>query len=126
MLWIIKQAIKILGNIYWKIFGGVIMWGLWVAIGIVFALTIVGFPIAIKFFKISYVAWKPFGKYVVVIGQNYFLSFLWFISFGLIMSGFCIFNIIISFFSIVGIPLIKQWFKITKISLFPMCVLINF
>ncbi len=53
---------KVLGSIVWLLFVGIIVSLVWLIVGIVFSLTIVGIPFAIQCFKISrYVLW-PFGN----------------------------------------------------------------
>ena len=121
MAYVVRKTLSIIGNFYWKIFGGVVLWALWFAVAVIFALTIIGFPFALLFFRISWVAFKPFGKSVVMVEKHLIWSVIWFFSVGLVLGMYCVFNMLISMATIVGLPLTKQWFKMAKLSFFPFC-----
>lgn len=56
---------RILLNILWIIFGGLISSALWVAAGILWCITIIGIPIGLQCFKLSSISLNPFGKEIV-------------------------------------------------------------
>lgn len=110
-----------LGNLLWFIFGGFFMGLSWLIVGCLWCITIVGIPIGIQCFKLSELAFFPFGKEVVYGGGagSFIVNLLWIIFGGLslaleaaIIGGiFCI--------TIVGIPFGLQCFKIAKLALMP-------
>lgn len=60
---------RILGNILWFLFGGLIC-GLWMAagyavLGILFCITIIGIPFGKQYFKFAKLALMPFGAKIV-------------------------------------------------------------
>ena len=54
------------GNLLWFVFGGgAIAWLLWVILGVLLAVTIVGLPFAVAAFRIAGFAAFPFGKELI-------------------------------------------------------------
>jgi uncharacterized membrane protein YccF (DUF307 family) len=112
---------RLLGNLIWIIFGGLLSAIGWWLMGLLWCLTVVGIPVGIQCFKLSSISLNPFGKEVVNDGGtvSFLLNILW-----LILSGWelalgnaiigCLFCI-----TIVGIPFGKQFFKIAKVALMP-------
>ena len=57
---------KLLGNILWFLFGGGLPLALaWLGVGVVMALTVVGFPFAVAAWRIAGFAAFPFGRDLV-------------------------------------------------------------
>ena len=56
---------RILGNIIWIIFGGLIMAIGHALIGVVFCVTIIGIPFGMQHFKFAKLALMPFGAEIV-------------------------------------------------------------
>lgn len=56
-------------NVLWLIFGGFPAFVLYFALGVLFAVTVVGLPIAAQLFKIASFNLAPFGAEVVVAGE---------------------------------------------------------
>lgn len=110
-----------LGNFWWKLFGGIFLAILWGAIGIAFLVTVIGAPLAVPCFKIAWLAFKPFGKDVALVVQRPVLSAIWVVTGGLLMGFVCMFGAVTLALTIVGIPLIKQWWKLSIVSIFPFC-----
>ncbi len=113
---------RLIGNIIWFIFGGVIGFILWSLAGILVCITIVGIPFGVQCFKIaSFVLW-PFGKKVIIgnFGVGGLLgNILWLLIFGWEFAlGHLIAAIIFSI-TIIGIPFGKQHYKFAKLSLIP-------
>lgn len=121
MRWFAKKAFRIAGNVYWKIFGGIFVAGIWLAVGLALMFSVVGFPLSLECFRIGWLAYKPFGKSVVLIVKRPIASFLWLISFGWIIGSVCIVNAIVSCATLVGFPLALQWLKICRLAFFPFC-----
>ncbi|MCR5409549.1 MAG: hypothetical protein K6E90_01065 [Lachnospiraceae bacterium] len=55
---------RILGNIIWILFGGLISALGWLITGCLFCITIIGIPFGKQFFKIAKLALMPFGATV--------------------------------------------------------------
>lgn len=121
MVWAIKKILKIAGNFYWKIFGGIFIAGIWFFVGFVLLFTVIGFPYSLQCFRISWLVYKPFGKDVVLITNHPFASVIWFFGIGWILGSICIFNAVLSCATIAGFPLVKQWLKVCRLAFFPFC-----
>lgn len=113
---------RLIGNILWIIFGGLLSALAWIAAGIAWCVTIAGIPIGLQCFKLASISFNPFGKEVIY-EENGAVSFivnvLW-----LLLSGWvlALCNYIlggIMCVTIIGIPFGKQFFKIAKLSLRP-------
>lgn len=111
---------KKIGNIIWKIFGGAAYSAAWIIFGVVLTLTIIGFPLAIKCFKIGRLIWKPFGKHIVLGVVRYPISnLLWAMTLGLVLGIVTLLPVFLTAITIVGLPLTKQWIKVAKVTFFP-------
>ncbi len=121
-----KYVVSYIGNFFWKIIGGVwlaIFWGL---IGTVFALTIVGFPLAVKVYKIAWVSWKPSSRRVAInIERHLVLNLLWTLVVGWLILPFFLISMIVLIVSVFGLPLLYQWVKVLKVCLFPFGAIIK-
>lgn len=115
---------KLIGNIIWIIFGGLLVSFLYILAGFLFCITIIGIPFGWQLMKIGAYALMPFGKDMTfapgepgclsLIGNVIWVLCGWWeialvhLVFGLL---FCI--------TIVGIPLGVQHFKLAKNTLIP-------
>ena len=112
---------RLLGNICWFLFGGVVSGLAWILSGVLWCITIIGIPYGIQCFKFATLSFWPFGRTVVYGGGavsflvNVLWLFLngWWMALGNFLIG-CIWCV-----TIVGIPFGKQFFKIAKLSLSP-------
>ena len=112
---------RIILNILWIVFGGLISALGWLLTGCLWCITVVGIPVGVQCFKLSSISLNPFGKEVVYEGGagSFLLNILWLIFSGweLALTNFllgCILCI-----TIIGIPWGKQYFKIAKVALAP-------
>ena len=113
---------RLIGNILWIIFGGLLSALGWIAAGAMWCVTIVGIPIGLQCFKLASISFNPFGKEVIYEDSgavSFIVNVLW-----LLLSGWvlALCNYIlggIMCVTIVGIPFGKQFFKIAKLSLRP-------
>lgn len=115
---------RLIGNVIWFVFGGVIVAFQYFFSSIAMMLTIVGIPFGIQTMKIGVLALWPFGRTVkptVDRGNPLYIlmNVLW-----LLFGGFCIalthaFFGILFFITIIGIPFGKQHFKLAALSLTP-------
>lgn len=119
---------RVIGNIIWFLFSGFWAWLAWTIIGLIFCLTIIGFPLGVQFLKIANFGLFPFGK-DVHIGQSnssLLLNILWIIFFGWELAIMHLASAALLAFSIIGIPFAIQSLKMVKISLFPFGAKISF
>lgn len=110
-----------LGNIIWFIFGGFILGFCWLIAGILWCCSIVGIPVGLQCFKISGIAFLPFGK---TLSNNchfssLLLNILWIIFGGIELAVTSFVVGIIFCITIIGIPFGKQFFKLGTMALMP-------
>ena len=74
---VLRYVLKSIGNLYWKLFGGVALCLIWFALGVAAALTVVGAPLAVSFFRIGRFVYKPFGKKVTLVPSAPVVGTLW-------------------------------------------------
>ncbi len=112
---------RIVGNILWFLLGGMFVGLAWVVVGILWCVTIIGFPVGLQCFKMAGLTFFPFGKEIIFRTNTGYvlLNVLWLIFGGLELA--VVFLVIGIFFccTIVGIPLGVQAFKLLKLSLLP-------
>ena len=112
---------RIIGNILWIIFGGLLSALGWILAGCLWCITLIGIPIGLQCFKLSSISLNPFGKEVRYEGGavSFILNVLWFIFSGLELAlGNFLLGVLLCI-TIVGIPFGKQFFKIARVALCP-------
>jgi uncharacterized membrane protein YccF (DUF307 family) len=115
---------RIIGNLIWLIFGGIIIAVEYFIGSIILMITIVGIPFGIQTLKMAALAIWPFGRDTRVhsraSGCLYILmNILWLLTGGLwIAATHAIFGVILCI-TIIGIPFGLQHFKLTAIALSP-------
>ncbi len=112
---------RIILNILWLIFGGLMSAFGWWLTGFLWCITIVGIPVGLQCFKLASISLNPFGKEVVNDGGtvSLLLNILWLVFGGLELAiGNALTGLILCI-TIIGIPFGKQFFKIAKVSLMP-------
>lgn len=112
--------LRVISNILWVIFGGLILMLLWVFIGVLFCVTIVGIPFGVQCFKAAKLSLVPYGKKVVLnVGEHPVANVLWALIGGWGMALLYLFFGILNCITIIGIPKGIQCFKIMKLAFFP-------
>ena len=115
---------RLLGNLVWLIFGGIIIAIEYFIGSIILMITIVGIPFGLQTLKMAAIAIWPFGRDTRVhsraSGCLYILmNILWLLTGGLwIAVTHSIFGLILCI-TIIGIPFGLQHFKLTAIALSP-------
>jgi uncharacterized membrane protein YccF (DUF307 family) len=115
---------RLLGNLVWLIFGGLIIAIEYFIGSIILMITIVGIPFGIQTLKMAAIAIWPFGRDTRVhsraSGCLYILmNIIWLLTGGLwIAITHSIFGLILCI-TIIGIPFGLQHFKLTAIALSP-------
>lgn len=115
---------KILGNIIWLIFGGLMVALEYFVSAVLLMITIIGIPFGLQVLKFGVLALWPFGSKVVDRPQsggclNVLMNVLWILLGGI---WICISNIFwgaLFCITIIGIPFGKQHFKLAHIALVP-------
>ena len=112
---------RLLGNILWIIFGGLLSALGWWITGALWCITVIGIPVGLQCFKLASISLNPFGKEVRYEGGavSFLLNVLWFIISGweLALGNFLLG--LLMCITIIGIPFGKQFFKIAKVALCP-------
>lgn len=115
---------KILGNIIWLLFGGLLAALEYLVSSILLMLTIIGIPFGLQTLKIAYLMIWPFGKKVVTLEQSggclYTLfNILWLLLGGIwIALTHLVFGTLL-FITLIGIPFGKQHYKLAALALTP-------
>ena len=111
---------KLLGKILWVIFFGIHMSLLLALCGIICCVTIVGIPFGRAYFRIAKLMICPFDKEVSLdSGAHPVANVLWLVFGGLELAAAFAFWGIVFCVTIIGIPFGKQFFKLAKLSAFP-------
>ncbi len=117
------------GNLLWFVFGGgIIAWFLWIVLGALLAITVIGLPFAMAAFRIAGFAAFPFGKELIdvrLIGEKRIIgtglaNFLWVILAGLWLAISHALAGISCCLTIIGIPFGIAHFKLSVISFAPL------
>jgi len=115
---------NILGNIIWIVFGGLIIFIMYVISSILLCLTIIGIPFGIQTLKLSMLALVPFGKDVVNKPNepgclSTIMNIIWILVGGLWISlTHFVFGLLLAI-TIIGIPFALQHFKLGMLALTP-------
>jgi uncharacterized membrane protein YccF (DUF307 family) len=113
-----------LGNIFWLIFGGLLITVIYIVGSLLLFITIIGIPFGLQTLKLGmFVAW-PFGrKPIYMENASGFLALLmnviWLLLGGLYIAIAHVVLGILFFITIIGIPLGKQHFKLATVALIP-------
>ncbi len=111
---------RLIGNIVWFVFGGFLAALLWLLLGFLLSITIIGIPFGLQCFKFSRLVLFPFGQEVISdFAEHPIMNLLWLIFVGWEMAigylGIALFFTL----TIIGIPFAIQWFKLSVLALFP-------
>ncbi|MGM0666204.1 MAG: YccF domain-containing protein [Bacteroidota bacterium] len=115
---------KLLGNIIWLLFGGIIIAVEYFIASLALMITIIGIPFGIQTLKLGVFALWPFGNQtrldVRASGCLYVLmNILWLLLGGLVIAlTHALFGLLLSI-TIIGIPFGMQHFKLAAIALSP-------
>ncbi len=110
-----------LGNLVWLLLGGLISGLSWIAVGVLWCITIVGIPVGVQCFKFAKLSFCPFGKEVEPGGGlgSIVLNLAWLLCGGLVLAFESFVLGIVLCVTVVGIPFGIQHFKIGKLALMP-------
>ena len=117
------------GNLLWFVFGGgIIAWFLWILLGLLMCITVVGIPFAMAAFRISGFAAFPFGRELIdcrLVGEKRIVgtgiaNFLWIILAGLWLAISHVLAGISYCLTIIGIPFGLAHFKLAGVCFAPL------
>jgi uncharacterized membrane protein YccF (DUF307 family) len=114
-------------NILWFIFGGFISGLLWLLVGAVLAVTIVGLPWSAAAFRLAGFSFAPFGRTAIPrtgwhVGggtRDIILNLLWVIFAGWWLALHHLVLGVLQCLTLIGIPFGLQHFKLAALSLAP-------
>jgi len=113
---------KLIGNLLWLLFGGIIVSIAWAIIGLILCVTIIGIPFGLQCLKIAgFVLW-PFGRDVSpgnfgVMGA--IGNIIWILVCGIELAIAHLICGLLLFVTIIGIPFALQHIKLAKLSFLP-------
>lgn len=123
------------GNVIWFVLGGFEIALIWLIGAVVFALSIIGLPMARAAFEMAKLSAWPFGKDVVHVREldnrglsvltattgtiGFIVNIIWAVTFGPILFVAYLIAGVINCATLIGIPLGLQSFKLAGISLWP-------
>jgi len=115
---------RLLGNIIWFVFGGVIVAIEYLISSILMMITIVGIPFGLQTIKLAGLALWPFGKEVVTHERSngclyIVFNVLWIITGGIWIALTHLAFGVLFFITIIGIPFAQQHFKLASLALTP-------
>lgn len=126
---------RFFGNILWFIFGGVFIAALWLIGAVLFAVTIIGLPLARAAIEMAKLSAFPFGKDVIHVREldaktlstttaltgtiGFIINILWVCTFGFALFFFYAVLGVMWCLTFFGIPLGLQAFKLAGISFWP-------
>ena len=113
---------RLILNLLWLVFGGLISALGWVLTGCLWCITLVGIPVGLQCFKFASISLDPFGKEIVFDDDSavsFLLNILWIVFGGIEMAAMNAIIGLVLCITIIGIPWGKQYFKIAKLSLMP-------
>ncbi|MBC35689.1 MAG: hypothetical protein CL663_06600 [Bacteroidetes bacterium] len=115
---------KILGNLIWLVFGGILIAIEYVIASLLLMITIIGIPFAFQTLKLAGLALWPFGSEVVTTENpagctSTLLNVIWLLIGGIWIALTHVFFGIILCLTIIGIPFGKQHFKLAALALTP-------
>lgn len=116
---------RLLGNIIWLIFGGIITAIEYFISSVLLMITIIGIPFGLQTMKLGIVALWPFGTEVKRTRStssgclNTIMNILWILIGGIwICLSHLVFGILLTI-TIIGIPFGRQHFKLARLALTP-------
>jgi uncharacterized membrane protein YccF (DUF307 family) len=115
---------KLLGNIIWLVFGGIIISAEYLISSLLLMVTIIGIPFGLQTLKLAMLALWPFGAEIRIKPPNpgclsTFMNVIWIFTGGIwIALTHLVFGVILAI-SFVGIPFAIQHFKLAALALTP-------
>ena len=111
---------RLIGNIIWIITGGLASAVSYLALGVLWCVTVIGIPFGIQSIKMAGLVLAPFGKTVDLnFGSHPIANILWFIFGGFALwASYLVVGLLLCV-TVIGIPFGLQLFKFAKLNAFP-------
>jgi uncharacterized membrane protein YccF (DUF307 family) len=115
---------RIIGNIIWLLFGGLIIAVEYLVSSLLLIITIIGIPFGLQTLKLATLALWPFGKVIRYKTSasgclSTIMNIFWILAGGIWISiSHVLFGILLGI-TIIGIPFAKQHFKLAGLALTP-------
>ena len=117
---------RLIANIIWIIFGGLITAIAWLVVGLILCVTIIGIPLGKQCFKFAKLSLAPFGKKVKLdFGKHPVANVIWLLLFGWEMFLGYLFAGVACCVTLIGIPAGIQAFKFSVLAIAPFGAKIN-
>ena len=111
---------KLLLNIIWLLFGGLLVSIALFILGVILMITIIGIPFGLQVLKLSRLTLMPFGTEITINFEKHpIINIIWIILFGWELFIFSLGVALFYCITIVGIPFALQWIKIAKLMFIP-------
>lgn len=112
---------KIIGNVLWIIFGGLILAILWTIASLICFISIIGIPVGVQCLKFASFVLYPFGRTIEWSEHlgHFLLNILWVAVCGWELAISSIFIGLIWCITIIGIPFGVQSFKFAQLAIMP-------
>lgn len=111
---------RTLGNVIWFIFGGFISGLIWLALGLLLCISIIGIPFGIQCFKIARLSFAPFGKHPELnAGKHLIANIIWGFLCGWELALVYLVAGLLCCITIIGIPNGIVAFKMMRLSFMP-------
>jgi uncharacterized membrane protein YccF (DUF307 family) len=115
---------RLLGNIVWLVFGGLIAGLAYIVSGFLLCLTIIGIPFGLQTMKLGVATLLPFGKEIQTSPDadsplRIVLNVIWLILFGWEIALNHAFWALVLAITVIGIPFALQHVKLIPLSLLP-------
>lgn len=115
-----------IANVIWFLFSGIWLFLVWIILGIILCITVVGIPLGIQCFKAAKLSALPFGKKVILnVGEHPVANTVWALLLGWEIALAYLLSGIIHCITIIGIPNGIQCFKFMKLAFFPFGAIIS-
>jgi uncharacterized membrane protein YccF (DUF307 family) len=111
---------KIVANIIWIIFGGLITALLWTALGLLLCISVIGIPLGVQCFKVARLSFAPFGKNIDLNPKKHLIAnIIWGVLIGWGLAAVYLVSAIAACITVVGIPNALLSLKLMKLSFMP-------
>ena len=113
-----------LGNLLWIVFGGFILFLIYLFGSLLLMITIVGIPFGVQTMKLAFLAFMPFGKTVRpgerASGCLYvIMNVIWIVTVGIELAVLHLVLAVICAITIIGIPFARQHIKLASLAIIP-------
>ena len=111
---------KLLANLVWMIFGGLILALLWAFVGVLLCITVIGAPFGVQCFKLARLSLFPYGTKVRTdFSKHPIANVIWAVLGGWEIALVYLIAGLLNCITVIGIARGVQCFKFVKLAFFP-------